>query len=204
MDRKLVGGIVNRQRDSSSFLSIFFPGTKGFWEEERPLIERLFFLLQTVDIHQSKFQSFKQQKQYLKRKGVCWPSVQKNRDHTNGGYGDLMLAKAWLSFQIFLSPPSMTEWISHYRSLSRLSLSATYVSLNSILGFYVFSSSPLFSISLSVPGFFVSLGFFFFFLCFMFLCFFFYYYFNCFFFNIHTQWLSNSVTLAKQYNVSLF
>ena len=51
MDRKLVGGIVIRQRDSSSFLSIFFFWTKGFWVEERPLIERLFFLLQTVDIH---------------------------------------------------------------------------------------------------------------------------------------------------------
>ena len=44
--------------------------------------------------------------------------------------------------------------------------------------------------------------FFFYVLCFY--VFFFYYYFNCFFFNIHTQWLSNGVTLAKQYNVSLF
>ena len=159
MGRKPVGGIVNRQRDSSSFLSIFFPGTKGFWEEERPLIEHLFFLLQIVDIHQSKFQSFKQQKQYLERKGVCWPSVQKNRDHTGGRYGGLMLTKAWLSFQIFLS--TINDRVNCSLSFSFSVLPFRNVCLSKLyFGFLCFFLIASFSISLCVPGFSVLLGFF--------------------------------------------
>ena len=36
----------------------------------------------------------------------------KNKDYTGGGYGGLMVAKAWLSSQICVSPPSMTDQIS--------------------------------------------------------------------------------------------
>ena len=162
MDRKPVGGIVNRQRDSSSFLSNFFSWNEGFLRR-REILDRtfiyLFFLLQTVNIHQSKFQSFKQQKQYLKRKGECWPSVQKNRDHTDGGYGGLMLAKAWLSFQIFLSPPSMTVNLSLLFSFSVLPFCNVCLS-KPYFWFLCFFLIASFSISLRVLGFFVSPGFF--------------------------------------------
>ena len=39
-----------------------------------------------------RFQSFILQKQYLNMKRVRWPSIQKDRDNTDGGYGGLMVA----------------------------------------------------------------------------------------------------------------
>ena len=103
----------------------------------------------------------------------------------------------------------MTEWISFYRSFSRFSPFATYVSLNRILGFLFFFLIASFCISLRVPGFSISLGFFQLQSLFLFYFILFYLYFNRFFYththtHTHTHRLSNGVMLVKQYNVSLF
>ena len=101
----------------------------------------------------------------------------------------------------------MTEWISFYRSFSRFSPSATYVSLNHILGFLFFFLIASFCISLRVPGFSISLGFFQLQSLLFFYFILFYLYFNRFFYthtHTHKHRLSNGVMLVKQYNVSLF
>ena len=139
MDRKPIEGIVNRQRDSSSFLSIFFSWNEGFFRRRETLDRTFVFFYSKLWIYINRSFSLSNKKNSIwKGKEYADLRYKKNKDHTSGGYGGLMLAKAWLSFEIFLSPPSMTEWISLYRCLSRFSLSTAYVSLNRIFGFMFF------------------------------------------------------------------
>ena len=123
MDRKPVGGIVHRQRDSSSFLSIFFFSWNEGYLRRRETLDRtfVFFFYCKLWIYINwSFSLSKNKKSIWKGKEYADLWYKKKKDHTGGGYGGLMLAKAWLS---------MRKWISLYCSLSRFSLSATYVSL---------------------------------------------------------------------------
>ena len=83
-----------------------------------------------------EFQSFKLQKQYLKRKGVRWPSIQKNRDHIGGGYNGLMVTKPDFLLRFFS--------LHHLWQTGVLSLSFFFLVLlfflqrMSVLGFFFF------------------------------------------------------------------
>ena len=82
-----------------------------------------------------RFQSFILQKQYLNMKRVRWPSIQKDRDNTDGGYGGLMVANPDFLLR-FLSLHHLHRLkFFLYRSLCRFSFSFCSVS---VLGFYVF------------------------------------------------------------------
>ena len=130
-------------------LAIFFTGTKGFWEEERPLIEPFFVFNCKLWIYINRSFSLSNNKNSI-WKGKEYADLRCKKTETIPVEGTVVWC--WQRpdcLSRFFSLHHQWQWISLYRSLSRFSLSATYVSLNRILGFYVFSSSPL-SLFLSV------------------------------------------------------
>ena len=139
MDRKPIGGIVNKQRDSSSFLSILsFSWNEGFLRRRETLDRTFVFFTANcgyTSIEVSVFQTTKIV--FEKERSMLTFGTKKQRPYrwrvrwSDGGKGLTV-------FPDFLSPPSMTNSISLYHSLSLFSLSATYVSLNRSLGLYIF------------------------------------------------------------------
>ena len=160
MDRKPVGGIVNRQRDSSSFLSIFFPRTKGFWEEERPLIEHLFFFTANCGYTSIKVSVFQTTKTvFEKERSMLTFGKKKQRPYRwrvrwfDGGKG--------LTVFLDFSLSTINDRVNLSLLFSFSVLPFCNVCLSKLyFGFLCFFLIASFSISLHVPGFSVSLGFF--------------------------------------------
>ena len=95
MDRKPVGGIVNRQRDSSSFLCIFFfSWNEGFLRRRETLDRTLVFFPANCGYTSIEVSVFQTTKTVFEMERSMLTFGEKHRDHTGGGYGGLMVAKA--------------------------------------------------------------------------------------------------------------